>query len=462
MRSMTFCVLVVFLSSNLAGDDLLQSEDESTPDPPNKVVEVEPQATDEQIQIRIRNILEATTWYDEIDVRVQDGVVFLEGVADSEKHQLDATQLAASMEGAVFPINNIVVRERSPWDFSPAFSEMQELIRSFVRGLPFFGAAIVVLIITWFASMAVTSLMKWFFALRIENFLLKKLLAQTAGIVVIIVGVYLVLRVSGLTNLAVTVLGGTGVAGIVLGFAFRDIAENFLASLLVSLQTPFQKGDLIEVEGQKGFVQRVTTRGTVLMTFEGTYVQIPNSMIYKSVIRNYTANHNVRQEFVIGIDYEDSISEAQILAMQILADHPAVLNDPQSMVLVKELGASTVNLGVYFWVNNQQYSVLKVRSAIIRQMKQAFLQAGLVLPDEAREIIFPRGIPIHTLEEQPPKLKSTAEIASADSADATNAAAGEGNLSTEADDIKKQADESRDVEQGVDILQEPQATKDGE
>src|SRR5690606_37970753 len=134
-------------------------------------------------------------------------------------------------------------------------------------------------------------------------------------------GLYLVLKVSGLTRLAVTVLGGTGLMGLVLGFAFRDIAENFLASILISMQNPFASGDLIEVAGHTGFVQSVNTRSTLLITLEGNHVQIPNATIYKETITNFTAIPNARFDFLVGIGYDDSLTLAQSVALQVLLDH---------------------------------------------------------------------------------------------------------------------------------------------
>ena len=108
------------------------------------------------------------------------------------------------------------------------------------------------------------------------------------------------LRVAGLTQLALTVLGGTGLIGIIIGFAFRDIAENFLASLLLSMRNPFNGGDLIEVAGYTGIVQNLNTRSTVLLTLDGNHVQIPNATVYKSTIKNYSSIPSRRAEFLVG------------------------------------------------------------------------------------------------------------------------------------------------------------------
>jgi hypothetical protein len=169
-------------------------------------------------------------------------------------------------------------------------------------------------------------------------------------------GLYLVLRIAGLTQLALTVVGGTGLIGLVLGIAFRDITENFLASLFLSLQQPFREGDLVEVANVTGYVQRLTSRTTVLMTLDGNQVQVPNSTVFKSTIRNFTSNPNRRDDFIVGIGYDDSIPFAQEVALKVLAEHPAVLNEPEPLVLVENLGPSTVNLRVYFWLDGGRHS----------------------------------------------------------------------------------------------------------
>lgn len=154
-------------------------------------------------------------------------------------------------------------------------------------------------------------------------------IARGVGGLVVICGGYLILRVSGLTQLALTVVGGTGLIGLIIGIAFRDITENFLASIFLSMQRPFETGDLVEVSGVTGYVQQLNMRTTILMTLDGNFVQIPNACVYKSNLRNFTTTPNRREDFVVGIGYDTAISEAQEIAQKVLADHPAVLNDPE-------------------------------------------------------------------------------------------------------------------------------------
>lgn len=186
-----------------------------------------------------------------------------------------------------------------------------------------------------------------------------------------------------------------------MGIAFRDITENFLASIFLSIQRPFETGDLVEVSGVTGYVQQLNVRTTILMALDGNLVQIPNASVYKSNLRNFTTNSNRREYFDIGIGYDDSINEAQGIALQVLTDHPAVLSEPEPSVLAESLGKATVNLRVYFWVNGRKHSWLKVRSSVIRLVKRAFQTHGISMPDEAREVVFPQGIPITMLDGRP-------------------------------------------------------------
>ena len=135
-------------------------------------------------------------------------------------------------------------------------------------------------------------------------------------------------------------VGGTGLIGLAVGIAFRDITENFLASIFLSMQRPFETGDLVEISGVTGYVQQLNMRTTILMTLDGNLVQIPNATVYKSTLRNFTTNCNRREDFVVGIGYDDSINEAQDIALSVLVNHPAVLKDPEPSVLADSLGTS--------------------------------------------------------------------------------------------------------------------------
>jgi small-conductance mechanosensitive channel len=292
---------------------------------------------------------------------------------------------------------------------------------------------------------------------RIRTKLLQNVIARAAGGLVVICGVYLILRVSGLTQLALTLVGGTGLIGLIVGIAFRDITENFLASIFLSMQPPFETGDLVEISGVTGYVQQLNMRTTILMTLDGNLVQIPNASVYKSTLSNFSTNANRREDFVVGIGYDDAINEAQEIARKVLVDHPAVLNDPESAVLADSLGRSTVNLRVYFWINAREYSWLKVRSSVIRLVKRAFQEHGISMPDEAREVVFPQGIPVTMLAGKPAQAQAAAQGkrlsagARHEELDVVSTKA-EAGLYSEAIVIEEQARQAQPLKEGENLL----------
>lgn len=263
-------------------------------------------------------MLESTEWYERPEVSVEDGVVFISGRALRTEYREWAERLAARTEGVVAVVNRLRV-ERFLWDFSPALEELGHFWRGTVKSLPLILFALIILALFWLAARVVAAISRRLLTRRQVKPLLREVAAKAIAIPVFLIGLYVVLRISGLTRLAVTIL---------VGIAFRDIMENFLASILISMRNPFRSGDLIEIGGHIGVVQRVTTRGTVLIDFDVNHVQIPNATVYKNTIVNYTANPKRRMEFAVGIGYEDSIQEAQETALQVIASHPAVLDDP--------------------------------------------------------------------------------------------------------------------------------------
>lgn len=364
-------------------------------------VEVEPVARDDQIRDRLERILIATGWFSDPQIRVEEGVVFIRGLAESEELRVWAGNLARNTEGVAAVANQMTVRELSIWDFSTAQSGLSSLWRDIVLSLPLVMMGMMILAafaaIAWLASRGLRLLL----VRRVRSRLLRGLLASGAGVLVLVVGLYIVLRISGLTQLALTIVGGTGLIGLAVGIAFRDITENYLASIFLSIQRPFNTGDLVEIAGVTGYVRQLNVRTTILMTLDGTMSEVPNATVYKSIIRNFSNIPNRREDFVIGIGYEDRIDEAQEVARRVLAGHPAILDDPEPWVLAEELGKATVNLRVYYWLNGREHSWLKVRSSVIRLVKRAFQDHGISMPDEAREIIFPKGVPVTLISASP-------------------------------------------------------------
>jgi len=441
-----------------AGDPPKQeAPDKEELSPAPAKVDVKPVARDEEIRQRLQSVLNVTGWFTEPTVEVDEGVVFLNGRAESDDLKKWAGDLARNTQDVVAVANRIEVPGPSVWDFRPAWDGLIDLWREFIKSLPFLAFGLIVLALSAAASVLATRLAVTALRPRVKTRLLRNVVARALGGLIFLFGTYVVLRVSGLTQLALTVVGGTGLVGLAVGIAFRDITENFLASVFLSVQRPFETGDLVEVAGVTGYVQQLNVRTTILMTLDGNLVQIPNATVYKSNLLNFTTNANRREDFVVGIGYDDSINDAQEVAREVLAAHPAVLNDPEPSVLVEGLGSSTVNLRVYFWLNGREHSWLKVRSSVIRLIKLAYQKHGISMPDEAREIILPQGVNVNVLSGESAEARADRRPAARPPRDASESVStrAEGGLSSEAGVIEEQAKQAQPLQEGENLLKAP-------
>ena len=469
VRIIGFLLALAFCGAAAAQDadalDPLTPPDETVAAPAN-AVSVEPVARDSQIERRIREIMQATGWYENPGIAVDDGVVFLDGVAKRDEHKEWAGDLAQKTQDVVAVVNRIQVEQEIQSSFAPAVRELKGVARSALLALPHILLALVILPLAWWVAKWVSRAARVLLGGRIDSPFLADVVSRFIAVPIFLIGLYIVLQVAGLTRLAVSFLGGAGVIGIVIGFAFRDIAENFLASLLLSVRKPFKGGDFIDVAGEQGIVQSMNTRSTILLSVEGNHIQIPNATIFKNTITNYSAAPNRRSALDIGVGYDVSTAAAQEVIRTVLNAHEAVMNHPEPLVLVDSLGSSTVNLKVYYWIDGHRYSTLKVKSALLRLVKKALIEAGISMPDEAREVIFPQGVPVLQLEGRAERTAmqmaehDIAETARAEgqsvesSEDATMA---EGDLANERHDIEAQTAVAGTIEGSTDLLDEKTA-----
>jgi len=342
-------------------------------------------------------------------------------------------------------------------------SDLQLSYIAFIEHLPQIGIGLLLLIIFYFLSGPLSRLIVRPMNYAQTSLLVRVVTRRIVSLLIILLGLYLFLRMAGLSAFAVAILSGTGVVGLIIGFAFKDIAENFMSSLLLSIQKPFRIGEVIEVEGNLGVVKQVTARATTLVDFDGNHIQVPNANVYKNTIRNFTANPQTRGKFLIGIGYDVDPSFAQKLGLEVLAKIEPILNDPEPQILVNDLGSSTLNLMVYYWTDTSKFSLLKVSSLAMKSIVKAFDNAGISMPDDAREVVFPDGVPViqqqnkDQAEDQTGDNNSTSSASNANKKPTTHRAQtikidSTEDLSSDDEDIRKQAAQARDPEQGNNIL----------
>lgn len=219
---------------------------------PVQAVSVEPVARDDEIAKRIQEILQATGWFENARVLVDDGVVFIDGVTAIAERRAWAREMVQKTQDVVAVVNRITVEKEVEWSFEPAFDQITAMVRSIVQALPLIVLALIVLPLAWIFASQIARLARHLMRNSTPSPFLRDILARAVSLPIFFLGLYIVLEAAGLTRLAVSLVGGAGVLGIVIGFAFRDIAENFLASLLLSIRRPFRAGDYVNVAEYTG------------------------------------------------------------------------------------------------------------------------------------------------------------------------------------------------------------------
>lgn len=262
-----------------------------------------------------------------------------------------------------------------------AWSLLRDKARAFLLLLPVLAVAFAVLITFGGLAWAVG---RWRPDLRVpgapQNPFLTSMVRRVFQFALVIVGLVVALELLDATALVGAVVGTAGLAGLALGFAFKDIVENYLAGILLSVRQPFAKNDLIDIAGHMGKVVRLTGRETILMTPDGNHVQIPNATVFREPMLNYTRNPRRRVRIEVGIASSEEPSVALDVGCRVFREMAGVLSDPPPDGLISGYGNGTTELRFFGWVDQRQADFGRVQSEAFRLIKRALDDAGIATP----------------------------------------------------------------------------------
>ena len=378
------CSLGILLLLGVCGSiaQEVTSDSESLTSP---VIDAASMLPDAQIQQRLTKIFKEIEELQQVSVEVTSGVVTLSGIASSASAKSEAIELTKSTSGVIYVKDRIEQNVELEARLKPAVEKANEIATKTIQQLPLLIIALLVILIFWVLATWLSKRQLWLNKLRMND-MAAQLMRRFIKLLVIGLGIYIALEIMDATALAGAVLGVAGVAGIALGFAFRNIVENYLAGILLSMRNPFSTGDAVEIDGFKGKVVRLTSRDTVLMTFEGNHLRIPNSKIITSVLTNFTRNPLRRFDFVVGVSVDLDLVEVCKLGMDTLISMKAVLKDPKPTIVVENLGDSSVNVRFFAWIDQRNSDFAKAKSEAIRIVKEAFDASDFEMPEPTYRI----------------------------------------------------------------------------
>jgi small-conductance mechanosensitive channel len=306
--------------------------------------------------------------------------------------------VALKVEGVVFVANKIMTDAQ----FLSAPQLLMKRLGQYGTALGqnwlLFILAVGLFVVSLIAARMFSRYSEYLLAPLTDNTLLRSVLGSLVSAGIIAGGLLAALQVFGVASAVMSVLGLAGVAALAIGFAFRDITENFIASILLSTRRPFHVGDYVEVAGQAGVVKALNTRATILLTLEGKTIRIPNSTVFKETVSNSSASSNSRSTFDVLIPYEASTVQAMDLIGAALRDHEAILKEPPPRALVEELTPTGVKLRAYFWTPTRNIDGFKVNSDAKLKAKVALQQAGIRPPATSLSLALSGRVPVDLTE----------------------------------------------------------------
>ncbi len=211
----------------------------------------------------------------------------------------------------------------------------------------------------------------------------------------ILIGTVIFLDQVGLTKAASGVLAGAGVSALILGFAFKDIGENFLAGFFLAFGRPFYVGNVIEVDGLQGTVKEMNLRSTHIRTFDGKDIYLPNALLIKQPLINYTKDGLLRHKFRIGIAYDSQISKALNIIRETLKMEGRIEQEGElsPFIQIEEFGNSSLQIEIYYWINSFDFSgsIAALKSEIMNNVFQELDGAGIYMPSDTLELKMAEG-----------------------------------------------------------------------
>jgi len=284
-------------------------------------------------------------------------------------------------------INVDEITEKIDIDLGLAVERVDSWIDGAIKLLPNIISALIIFIIFIFIAKLINFLVRKYFS-RKDKSNLGEVLGGFVKWAIFVLGFLLSATIVTPSLKPGDLIAGLGVSSVAIGFAFKDILQNWLAGLLILFRQPFQVNDQVEVSGYEGTVKKIETRATLIKTFDGDRVVIPNSQIYTNAIKVKTAYRFRRSEYDIGIGYGDDLQKASKIISSILDKVVDIVKEPVPEVLVWDLAASWVTIRARWWTNSKKTNLAKVRSEVITKIKLAFDDAKIDMPYDTKVHLF--------------------------------------------------------------------------
>ncbi|MEX0996874.1 MAG: mechanosensitive ion channel domain-containing protein [Flavobacteriaceae bacterium] len=255
------------------------------------------------------------------------------------------------------------------------------LIPSLVYAVIFFGIG--ALIIYLIKKLLFSRIVK-----RAKDTVAAQFVTDIFVIIFYIVLILMSFRVLGLSAVTQTIIGAAGLTTFIIGFALKDIGENFLAGIVMIFDRPFEMGDLIQMENHLGRVIKISIRETTIKTTDGKDVYIPNSDIIKKHLINFTIDDQLRESFEISIFNSNNVREVMEMILETVSSFNLILKTRKPTVAIKNFDNGTVQFNVFYWYNlrGTRSRDGKLKTDIMLAVLEKLKEENIAFPDHVQDV----------------------------------------------------------------------------
>ncbi|MCF2947838.1 mechanosensitive ion channel family protein [Paraglaciecola aquimarina] len=273
--------------------------------------------------------------------------------------------------------------------WSLIFEKLETWLEAGVKHLP--NLVVAMLITIMFAIMAKVAgrLVRNLLYRTIESKQISNLLASILKVCIFFTGMFIGLDFVGLSGTVTSLLAGAGIIGLAIGFAFQDMTENMIAGIAMGVRKPFQIGDVIKADDVFGTVKTINLRNTLVETFFGQLEIVPNKILFRNILTNFTVTGIRRIEVPVGISYANDPTTAQQVIVKAINKLDFVIKHDETDVFAEGFGDSSVNLLVWFWIDYPgEPGFMIARHKAVVAIKKALEEADILIPFPIRTLDF--------------------------------------------------------------------------
>lgn len=278
-------------------------------------------------------------------------------------------------------------------DLNKAFELVEKKLyawlRELIRLMPNLLLAALIIIVGLYLSRLVSRFAKRIFDRLSHGAVLTNLFGSFVYLICVGVTLFAALSVLKLDKALTSLLAGAGIVGLALAFAFQDIASNFMSGILITVRRPLRIGDIVKIKDYMGKVHSINLRDTVVLTFQGQMVIIPNKEVLQNPIENFSLLGKRRMDLAVGVSYGEDLQRVLDVTMEAIAGIKGLSANDKATFFYDSFGDSSINFTLRLWVSTpEQPDYLTVRSQAIMCIKSAYDAAGITIPFPIRTLDF--------------------------------------------------------------------------